>query len=121
MAAPARDELPIPDYDHLPVTGLGHRIRSLTEAEIDVLIAYETAHGNRLPVVNVLQQRRRALAEGAAPSGGDPTGLAPEVQGTPTAVDDASAGRVSPATQGPVQNPPAHGVPTNPAQPRSTG
>jgi hypothetical protein len=30
----------------------------------------------------------------------------------------AGGSPVSPATEGPAQNPPSHGVPTNPAQPR---
>lgn len=120
MTAPGRDELPIPDYDHLPVTGLGHRIRSLTEAELDLLIAYERAHGARLPIMNVLEQRRRALEQGAEPSEGDAAGLAPETA-TPPVTGPGPAGKVSPETQGPVQNPPSQGVPTNPTQPRTTG
>ena len=116
MGAPERDELPIPDYDHLPVTGLAHRIRSLEAEELDALLSYEQAHGNRLPVVNVLDQRLRELAEGARPSAGDAAGLAPDRPAGPTHEEPAS-----PATEGPVQNPPAHGVPTNPAQPRSRG
>jgi len=116
MGAPSRDELPIPDYDHLPVTGLGHRIRSLDATDVETLLAYERAHGTRLPVVQVLEQRLRELAAGATPSGGDAAGLAPEAAEAP-----ATAGPVTPATQGPPQNPPSHGVPTNPSQPRPTG
>lgn len=119
MGAPARDELPIPDYDHLPVTGLGHRIRSLSSDDVERLLAYERAHGDRLPVVNVLEQRLRALDQGATPSSGDAAGLAPDQPSRPGGPD--GPGGVSPATEGPPRNPPAHGDPTNPSQPRSTG
>ena len=106
-----RDALPIPDYDHLPVAGLGHRIRSLGSADITTLLTYEQAHGNRLPVVQVLQVRLDELAAGATPSGGDATAPAPELAGPP-----AAGGTVSPATSGPKLNPPSHGDPTNPAR-----
>lgn len=109
----ARDALPVPDYDHLPVGSLGHRIRSLEADELEVLRRYEEAHGNRLPVIQVLDQRLRELADGAEPSGGDPAGLAPEQAPPPQGGSAAS-----PATTGPPQNPPSHGDPTNPAQPR---
>lgn len=108
-----REDLPIPDYDHLPVTGLGHRIRSLGEGDLRALLTYERAHGDRLPVVQVLEVRLDELAGGATPSGGDATATPVEQAAAPS-----GAGPVSPATTGPVQNPPSHGVPTNPAQPR---
>lgn len=109
-----RDTLPVPDYDHLPVTGLGHRIRSLEADQIDTLLTYERAHADRLPVLQVLQARLGELEDGAEPSGGDAAGLAPEL-----AAGGAPGGStVSPQTQGPTINPPSHGVPTNPAQPR---
>ncbi|MBB2922049.1 hypothetical protein [Cellulomonas cellasea] len=109
-----RDALPIPDYDHLPVTGLGHRIRSLSAEQLGTLLTYEQAHGDRLPVLQVLQARLTELEDGAEPSDGDAAGLAPEL-----AAGGAQGGSaVSPQTQGPTINPPSHGVPTNPAQPR---
>ncbi|WP_258726963.1 hypothetical protein [Cellulomonas sp. NS3] len=109
-----RDALPIPDYDHLPVTGLGHRIRSLSAEQVGTLLTYEQAHGDRLPVLQVLQARLGELEDGAEPSGGDASGLAPEL-----AAGGAQGGSlVSPQTQGPKINPPSHGDPTNPAQPR---
>lgn len=85
MPDQSREQLPIPDYDHLPVTGLAHRVRSLTQAQIDVLLAYEREHGDRLPVVQVLETRRAELEAGAEPSGGDASGLAPEQAGAPSA------------------------------------
>ncbi|NCT90740.1 hypothetical protein GXB85_07245 [Cellulomonas sp. APG4] len=93
MADHSRDQLPIPDYDHLPVTGLGHRIRSLTGDQIDALLDYERAHANRLPVVQVLQTRRSELDSGAEPSSGDAAGLAPDQAQAPS-----GSSPVSPAT-----------------------
>ena len=112
-AAVRHEDLPIPDYDHLPVGDLGHRIRSLTADQLGTLLAYEQAHGDRLPVVQVLQTRLEEVRGGAELSGGDPGALAPSL------TDTAQGGStVSPQTQGPVLNPPSHGTPTNPAQPR---
>lgn len=110
---PTRDELPIPDYDHLPVGSLTHRIRSLDSDGLGQLIDYEREHGARVPVLQVLQSSVHAVEGGAEPSGGDPSA-------EPGDVAPASAGgsAVSPQTEGPVLNPPSHGVPTNPAQPR---
>jgi hypothetical protein len=112
----AHDELPLPDYDHLPLGGLTSRIRSLDAAGVRTVLEYERAHGDRLPVVTVLENRLAELDEGAEPSGGDPSAVAPEA---PPAA--AAGSKVSEATSGPAQNPPSHGDPTNPAQPRSTG
>lgn len=112
---PHHDQLPLPDYDHLPLGSLEPRIGPLDADGVAALLAYEKAHGDRLPVVNILQRRLEALREGAAqPSGGDPLAETPEVQHAPQA-----GSPVSPATQGPPVNPPSHGDPTNPAQPRS--
>ena len=61
----------------------------------------------------VLRERLAELQAGAVPSGGDPAGARPEA-----ASAAAGGSPVSPATQGPVINPPSHGDPTNPAQPR---
>ncbi|GIG30441.1 hypothetical protein [Cellulomonas marina] len=106
-------DLPIPDYDHLPVGSLGHRIRSLEADELAVLVAYEQEHGARVPVLAVLDARLQELADGAEPSAGDAAGLAPEQAPPPSGGSPAS-----PATVGPPQNPPSHGDPTNPSQPR---
>jgi hypothetical protein len=110
---PHHDQLPLPDYDHLPVGSLEGRIRSLDEEGVRALLAYEESHGDRLPVVQVLRARLDQLASGAEPSGGDPMARTPEI-------DDQAAGtdKASPATEGPPINPPSQGDPTNPAQPR---
>ncbi len=111
-----RDELPIPDYDHLPLGSLTHRIRSLDADGLGRLIEYEKRHGDRAPVMQVFTARLEALHSGAEPSSGSPQAATPE-----TADGPAGDSRVSPVTEGPAINPPSHGVPTNPAQPRTTG
>lgn len=110
------DQLPLPDYDHLPVEGLISRIRTLDATGLQTLLDYEQAHANRLQVVIAMQNRLKSLHEGAQPSGGDPAAAAAD-----DPVHAAAGSKVSQATTGPVINPPSQGDPTNPAQPRSTG
>jgi hypothetical protein len=110
------DELPLPDYDHLPVEGLTSRIRTLDAHGLQTVLEYERAHANRLQVVTAMENRLAALREGAQPSGGDPA-----APGADDPVHAAAGSKVSEATTGPSMNPPSHGDPTNPAQPRSTG
>jgi len=73
-----RDALPLPDYDHLSIPTLVHRIRSLEEPDVEALLRHERAHGDRLPVVEVLHDRLDQLRAGAEPSGGDARGYTPE-------------------------------------------
>lgn len=108
---PRHDELPLPDYDHLPLGTLPTRITGLDEAALTQLLNYEREHGNRLPVVQILEQRLEALRNGAEPSG-------PAAPDTPETSRSQGGSPVSPATTGPPVNPPSQGVPTNPAQPR---
>jgi hypothetical protein len=74
-------------------------------------LSYERAHGNRLPVVQILESRLDALKGGAEPS-------ATSAPDTPEVSQTQHGSKVSPATSGPPINPPSQGVPTNPAQPR---
>jgi hypothetical protein len=107
------DQLPLPDYDHLPIGGLASRIRTLDEAGLRTLLDYETSHGNRRQVVEIMRNRLSSLQFGAQPSGGDPAEITPE------APEPAAGGsKVSEATTGPKLNPPSQGDPTNPRQPR---
>jgi len=108
-----RDDLPLADYDHLPVGSLTHRVRSLDADALRVLLAYERDHANRPAVIGLLENRLSAVEEGAPRSDGSAHGEMPE-----TAPAPATGGPVSPATTGPQLNPPAHGDPTNPRQPR---
>jgi hypothetical protein len=78
-----RDQLPLPDYDHLPLASLIQRIRSLDAEGLRLLLTYETSHGSRLPIVDALQTRQAELAEGMNPSSGSPDALAPERSGPP--------------------------------------
>ena len=110
------DQLPLPDYDHLPVEGLTSRIRTLDAAGLETVLEYERAHANRLLVVTVMENRLTSLREGAQPSGGDPAAAAAD-----DPVHASTGSKVSEATSGPPMNPPSQGDPTNPAQPRSTG
>src|SRR3954447_11778384 len=108
------DQLPLPDYDHLPIGGLASRIRTLDAAGVQTLLDYERSHGNRLQVVQIMRNRLSSLQSGAQPSGGDP---AADV--TAEAPEHAAGGsRASEATPGPKINPPSAGDPTTPAQPR---
>jgi hypothetical protein len=111
--SPHHDELPLPDYDHLPIGSLEGRIRSLDADGLEALLAYERAHGDRLPVTVLLENRLSAVRDGAEPTSGSPMAATPEQQHAPE-----QGSRVSPQTEGPPINPPSHGDPTNPAQPR---
>jgi hypothetical protein len=113
MSDTQRDDLPIPDYDHLPVGSLASQIRSLDLTALQRLLTYEEEHGDRLPVVTVLRQRMQALEEGAEPTAGSAVGGMPD-----SASGATRESKASPQTQGPPVNPPSHGDPTNPAQPR---
>src|SRR5690348_7458095 len=116
MADPDKQTLPMPDFDHLPLATLQHRIRSLDLDGLEQVAAYERAHGNRAPVMTVVDARLRELRNGAQPSAGSPDAPAPEAAPPP-----AGTTGISPRTAGPKQNPPSQGVPSNPAQPRTTG
>lgn len=107
------DELPLPDDDHLPTGSLASRVRSLDADGVAQLLAHERAHGDRLDVVLVLEQRLEALRDGAPTSGGSPLAVAPESPAGP-----AGGSKASPQTEGPPVNPPSQGDPTSPAQPR---
>jgi len=108
-----RTDLPLPDYDHLPVGSLTSRIRTLDVDELQSVLGYEKAHANRIQVVSAMNDRLAKLRAGAQPSGGAPDAAQPEH--APAA---AGGSEVSAATSGPPVNPPAHGDPTNPSQPR---
>jgi hypothetical protein len=106
------DELPLPDYEHLPLETLKHRIRMLDANGVQKLLDYERAHGNRLPVVQVMETWLEELREGAPPSDGHPFELKPEAPPPPS-----GGPKVSEATAGPRVKPPMRGEPTKPATP----
>jgi hypothetical protein len=103
-------DLPLPEFDHLPLGHLPARIAPLGSEQVQQLLGYEREHANRLPVVVVLEHRLEALRDGAQPSGSVATDF-PEV---PQA---GSSSAVNPGTtNAPKINPPSHGDPTNPAR-----
>lgn len=65
--APSHAALPLEDYDHLTVGVLRSRVRSLALPELRQVHAYETEHGNRLPVLTVLANRIAQLEKEQAP------------------------------------------------------
>ena len=109
---PERD-LPIDDYDHLPVGSLISRIRTLDSTGLQTLLDYEKGHANRIQVVSAMQSRLSGLKNGAQPSGGDPAAV-----GADAPAPAESGAKASEATSGPPVNPPSQGDPTNPSQPR---
>lgn len=89
-----RSELPIPDYDHLPEGSLMHRVRALDADDLRRLLDHEREHGNRAPVVTVLEHRLAALRSGdASPSTGDPAAAQPEQAPPPAGGSAANADR----------------------------
>jgi hypothetical protein len=112
-SGPSRGELPLPDYDHLPIASLAHRIRSLNAEGLSTLLSYERQHGNRLPVISVLETRMGELDAGEQPTAGSPNSFVPEKAPGPPAPRS-----IDQTTEAPKINPPSQGDPTNPAQPR---
>ena len=56
-------DLPLADFDHLTVPQLRGRLRTLTLTELVQLRDYESAHGSRLPVLTLLDNRIAKLSE----------------------------------------------------------
>ncbi|GGX01590.1 hypothetical protein GCM10010297_24030 [Streptomyces malachitofuscus] len=112
MADPARNTLPLPDYDHLPLGGLESRIRSLTAGEVEELLSYERSHADRVPATEVLTARLEQLRAGAEPTSGDPGAVRPE-QGA-----GRTGSPVSPATSPQPSSPPPHGTPDQRGKPK---
>lgn len=106
-----RDALPMPDYDHIPLGTLPSRISALDEAGVQQLLDYEEAHGNRLPVAEVLRHRIDALRNGAQPSGAIEQSM-PEVAGAP------GGGSITPQTAKEPDFPARHGSPFDTEQAR---
>lgn len=57
----AHADLPLEDFDHLTVPQLRGRLRTLSLPQLVQLRDYETAHGNRLPVLTLLDNRMAKL------------------------------------------------------------
>ena len=98
-------QLPLPDYDELPVGVLRHRIRSLEADQVATLLDYEKAHAHRVLVEELLSTRLHELEQGARPSAGSPADI-------PEAPRHSRAGSpVTPGSGRSPSGPPArHGV-----------
>lgn len=59
----AHADLPLTDFDHLTVPSLRGRLRTLELPELIQLRDYEQAHGARLPVLTLLDNRIAKLAD----------------------------------------------------------
>lgn len=96
------EQLPLANYDELPVGTLEHRIRSLTEGEIQQLLEHEHQHANRVAVTELLKHRLEELRQGATPSPGE---------GEPADVPQHSASASPVEPEGPREKgrPTAHG------------
>lgn len=80
---PSHDELPLPDYDHMTLGSLRGRLRSLTVEELVAIREYEKAHGDRLPVITLVDNRISKLAlDGDEPSPGGELPVKPAPAGT---------------------------------------
>jgi len=70
VTSPEHDDLPLRDYDHLPLSAVAQRMRSLTADQIGQLLDYERAHAARPAVEQLMQVRRAELLAGAEPTAG---------------------------------------------------
>ncbi|NHD18147.1 MULTISPECIES: hypothetical protein [Actinopolyspora] len=64
------EQLPIPEFDELPLTTMQHRIRSLEEEQLNTLVEHERAHADRPQVLELLNTRLEELRAGATPTEG---------------------------------------------------
>lgn len=112
MTARDHRSLPLHDYDHLPLSSLAQRIRSLTADEINQLLAYEREHANRPAAIKIFQNRLAELAAGESPTAGR------QQSGPDWPEPPARGSQVRPETAGPPVFPPPHGVPAQPAKPK---
>jgi len=110
VTSPEHDDLPLRDYDHLPLSAVAQRMRSLTADQIGQLLDYERAHAARPAVEQLMQVRRAELLAGAEPTGGrEQTG--PDWPESAAARRPADSGQT---TAGPPSFPPPHGTPAQP-------
>jgi hypothetical protein len=106
-------DLPLADYDHLPVGALEHRIRGLSAEELEELLRYEREHANRPPVVQLFSARLGQLARGGTPSPGGGADVRPEQPEPP-----AGGSPVTPDTSAEPIHPPPHGTPSTRGKPK---
>lgn len=105
-------ELPIIDYDNIPVGSLQHRIRSLSTGEVEQLLDYERTHNDRVQVRELLRNRLDELRAGAQPSGGAQDSRPLEAE------DTAGGSPVDPSGSPEPMHPPRHGMAGQPGKPK---
>lgn len=99
----SRPDLPLPGFDQLPLGDVRHRVRSLDQGELRTLIEHEHEHGNRAPVLALLEARLDELDRGAQPAPSDQQ----DVPAPPVASGDSAA---RPDTGAEPSTPLRHGV-----------
>jgi hypothetical protein len=78
LPAPTTQELPIPDYKHLPRLDVEPRVGDLGKEEVETVLRYEREHRGRTPVIRLLTARLHRLRESRpVPSRGHGYGPAP--------------------------------------------
>ncbi|WP_327287204.1 hypothetical protein [Streptomyces sp. NBC_01198] len=60
---PVTQELPIPDYNHLPRLDVESRSRQLDAEGLELVLRYERTHRDRTPVAQFLTARLRRLRD----------------------------------------------------------
>jgi len=100
---PSREDLPLPDWNDIPLGTLAERIRPLDEDALTTLLAYEEAHGDRLPITTIVRSRLEQLRGGAEPAGT----VAEEL---PETSQSSSGSRVGPQTAATPADPAPHGL-----------
>ena len=74
---PARDSLPIDDYDGLQVGSLISRIRTLDSTGLQTMLDYEEKHANRIQVVSAMRTRLASLKATEQPADAAPSESTP--------------------------------------------
>lgn len=69
-----RADLPIKDFDHLPIGSMGHRVRGLDAEDLGLIRRYEAAHAKRPLALQIIDRRLRELADAQPASDGDQPG-----------------------------------------------
>ena len=101
---PLHKELPLPDYDHIPAGTLPSRISGLEEGDVAQLITYEKAHGNRLPILTILEKRLHDLR-------GAPCPADRRLPARPRSIRGSLTRRTPPTYRGPQSTRPRMGIP----------
>jgi hypothetical protein len=112
VTAPDHHDLPLCDYDHLPLPSVAERIRPLSAEEITELLQYERAHAHRPLAIQIFRHRLDELGHGAQPTAGR------QQRGPDYPPSPHETSPVSPRTAAPPMHPPPHGDPAQPGKPK---